>query len=263
MLFGSLGEGEKLQSPDLRAYLQRISYQGSLAPTPATLRDLHIAHMRTVPFENLDIQMGRPITLAEDRFFNKIVTHRRGGWCFELNGFFAALLRELGFRVAFLSARERSDDGEFGPDFDHLTLLVQLDQPWIADVGWGDFCDEPLRLDDTIEQTRDGRTFRFSRESEYWRYWVREKGSKWKLEYIFTLEPRRLQDFADRCDYLQTSPESGFVKRRVCMRSTVAGRITLRDMRLTIAEDGKRAERDLANDAEYAQALREHFGIVL
>src|SRR5437762_14222540 len=97
------------------AYLQRINYRGSPEPNAQTLRELHRAHMLTVPFENLDIHLGRPITLGQAALFDKIVTRRRGGFCYELNGLFAALLRALGFDVTMLSARVARADGSFGP----------------------------------------------------------------------------------------------------------------------------------------------------
>src|SRR5689334_21580804 len=111
---------------DVQAYLHRIGYHGGLEPTAANLRDLHRAHRVAVPFENLDIHVGRPIVLDQDALFDKIVTRRRGGFCYELNGLFAVLLRALGFDVALLSAGVARADGGFGPEFDHLTLLVRV-----------------------------------------------------------------------------------------------------------------------------------------
>src|SRR5262245_1566225 len=105
---------------DTNAYLKRIDYRGRLDPTAETLRGLHVAHMLSVPFENLDIPLGRPIVLDEDALFDKIVARRRGGFCYELNGLFAALLRSLGFDVTLLSAGVAHADGGFGLEFDHL-----------------------------------------------------------------------------------------------------------------------------------------------
>jgi N-hydroxyarylamine O-acetyltransferase len=118
-------------------YLQRLGYNGDRIPNAETLRNLHHAHLLAVPFENLDIHLGRPIVLDEKSLYEKIVRRRRGGFCYEANGLFAALLRELGFNVALLSARVM-DGGKLGPEFDHLTLLVQLEERWLADVGFGD-----------------------------------------------------------------------------------------------------------------------------
>ena len=110
---------------DVSLYTRRIEYEGSLEPSFATLRALHLAHLRTVPFENLDIHLGRPIRLDRAALFDKIVKRRRGGFCYELNGLFASLLQRLGFIVTLLSASDAHANGTFGPEFDHLTLGVQ------------------------------------------------------------------------------------------------------------------------------------------
>ncbi|PYX42331.1 MAG: acetyltransferase, partial [Acidobacteria bacterium] len=123
---------------DSKAYLARINYTGPTTPTAETLRALHLAHLYAVPFENLDIALKRPITCDQQRFLHKIVELHRGGFCYELNGAFAALLRELGFPTTLLSARVAREDGSASPEFDHMTLRVDLDEPWLADVGFGD-----------------------------------------------------------------------------------------------------------------------------
>src|SRR5258708_6478096 len=132
---------------DIETYLRRIEYAGPIDPNPETLRALHKAHMLTVPFENFDIHLRRPIILEEDRLLAKIVDQRRGGFCYELNGAFAALLTALGFKVAMLSAAVAHAAGGFSPPFDHMALLVEMDERWLADVGFGDSFLEPLRLD--------------------------------------------------------------------------------------------------------------------
>jgi N-hydroxyarylamine O-acetyltransferase len=131
----------------IESYLARINYHGALAPTAETLRALQVAHLLTVPFENLSIHAHEPIVLTDEALFTKIVTHRRGGFCYEANGLFAALLRALGCNVAMLSAGVAKPDGSFSPDFDHMTLLVTLAERWLVDVGFGDSFLEPLRLD--------------------------------------------------------------------------------------------------------------------
>src|SRR5512142_614057 len=110
---------------DVKTYLARIYYHGSVDPTLETLCALHRAHMQAVPFENLDIPLKRPIVLDEELLFDKIVNRRRGGFCYELNGLFSALLRKMGFNVRRLSARTANAGGGFGMEFGHMTLLVQ------------------------------------------------------------------------------------------------------------------------------------------
>src|SRR6266404_2344713 len=109
---------------DVHAYLNRINYQGPRTPTAETLRQLQVAHLLTVPFENLSIHGREPIVLEDEALFQKIVNRRRGGFCYEANGLFAALLRALGFEVAMLSAEVANAAGEFSPPFDHMALMV-------------------------------------------------------------------------------------------------------------------------------------------
>ena len=149
---------------DTAAYLARIGYSGPLDADAQTLRALQRAHLLTVPFENLDIARKREIVVDQERSAAKIVGERRGGFCYELNGAFAALLQSLGFRVTLLSARVPRKDGSDGPEYDHLALRVDLEQPWLADVGFGDSFLTPLLLEmDTEQKQEDGRVFRIIR----------------------------------------------------------------------------------------------------
>src|SRR5216683_1675556 len=139
---------------NIKAYLDRINYHGSLAPTTATLRALQVAHLLTVPFENLSIHAAQPIVLEDDALFTKIVERRRGGFCYEANGLFAALLRMVGFDVAMLSAEVARAEGGFSQPFDHMTLVVKAEQRWLVDVGFGDSFLEPLLIDERAEQVQ-------------------------------------------------------------------------------------------------------------
>jgi N-hydroxyarylamine O-acetyltransferase len=246
---------------DVAAYLERIDYRGPLTADANVLRDLHRAHLFTVPFENLDIHIAREIVCDEQRFIHKIVNERRGGFCYELNGAFAALLRTLGFHVTLLSARVPCADGSDGPDFDHLTLRVDLDEPWLADIGFGDSFLEPLRLQPSLEQPQMGRAYRLSQADDLWQSEVKTE-REWKKEYLFTLQPRQLGEFAEMCRYHQTSPDSPFTRKRVCSRATPDGRITLSDGKLIETRNGVRRERDLSPD-EWRDKLRNLFGVVL
>lgn len=243
---------------DVEAYFRRIDYRGAVRPSSETLRDLHLAHLHTVPFENLDIHFGRPIVLDEDALFEKIVRRRRGGFCYELNGLFSALLRELGFRVTRLSAGVL-DGGSYGPDFDHMTLLVELEQRYLADVGFGDAFWEPLRLDDPQEQIQRGRRFRLSHDGRVGTM-LFEHTTGVADGYRFSLHPRGFAEYESMCRFHQTSPESTFTQRRVCSKATPTGRITLRDTRLIVTEHGERREGLLSED-EWVQALERDFGI--
>jgi N-hydroxyarylamine O-acetyltransferase len=254
---------------DVQAYLRRIDYQGSLTPDIHLLRSLHRAHLFTVPFENLDIHLGREIVCDESRILRKIVNEKRGGFCYELNGAFAALLRALGFRVTLLSCRVARQDGSYGSEFDHLTLRVDLDEPWLADVGFGDCFLEPLRLGSRLEHEQSGRIYRLTSRmtspaftDAVFGLEVMAEG-KWKKEYAFTLQPRELSDFAGMCHYHQTSPESHFTRQRICSLATPEGRLTLSDNMLIETRGASRQETSLSGDHDWQAKLRELFGVVL
>jgi len=246
-----------------QAYLERIGYFGPTRPTTETLRQLHRNHLFAVPFENLNIPAGRRIACDEQAFVRKIVDERRGGFCYELNGAFAVLLRELGFAVTLLSARVPREDGRDGPEFDHLALRVDLDEPWLADVGFGDSFVDPLLLRSGIEQAQYGHRFRLTGDAGSMHMEVATTDGNWRRQFSFALAPRKLEDFAAMCEYHQTSADSPFTRRRICTRATPQGRITLTDGKLIVTREGEREETALGSEAEWRTALKEHFEIEL
>jgi N-hydroxyarylamine O-acetyltransferase len=248
---------------DVHAYLDRINYHGPLAPTAETLRQLQVAHLLTVPFENLSIHAREPIVIEDEALFEKIVSRRRGGFCYELNGLFAALLRALGFEVAMLSAQVANAEGEFSRDFDHMALMITLEERWLADVGFGDSFVEPLRLNERDVQVQGDRAYRIVADDERLIVQRADKSDEWKAQYRFTLDSYQYSDYAEMCEYHQTSPLSHFTQARICSRLTSRGRVSLSDMRLITTEPGKRHERTAATQEEYEEMLRELFGIVM
>ena len=249
---------------DVEAYLKRINYTGSLALKPETLRDLQVAHLRTVPFENLSIHSGEPIALNEAALFRKIVDQRRGGFCYECNGSFAGLLRALGFQVEMFAAGVARRQGGFGPVFDHMALSVTLAERWLVDVGFGDSFLDPLLLDSRAEQVQGTRSFRIDADNSHL-ILLRNDGEDWEPQYRFTLQPFGFADYEEMCRHHQTSPESHFTQNVICSRVTEDGRITLTDMRLitTSGPQRTRHEQILTTREEYDNVLREQFGIVM
>ena len=248
---------------DLSAYLARISYAGPLNPSADTLRALHRAHMYAVPFENLDISRKRKIVVDEPAILNKVINLRRGGFCYELNCAFAALLRALGFQVTLLSARVARANGGEGPEFDHLALRVELDEPWLADVGFGDSFLEPLRFELQNEQVDPAGSFRLLQEADRFQMERADSGDAWKPQYSFSLQPRRMDDFAGMCHFHQTSPDSSFTQKRVCSRATPEGRITLSELKLIWNRNGVREEKEFASEEEWREVLLHQFGVRL
>jgi N-hydroxyarylamine O-acetyltransferase len=253
---------------DVDAYLKRINYNGPREVSAETLRALQVAHLQSVPFENLSIHSGEPIVLDEDALFTKIVEQKRGGFCYECNGLFAALLRALGFDVAMLAAGVAHAGGGFGPIFDHMTLMVTLDERWLVDVGFGESFVEPLLLDSRSDQVQGTRAFRLDEADGHVVLMLRsdvEGVEDWQPQYRFTLQPYTFPDYEEMCRFHQTSPESHFTKNLVCSRATADGRITLSGMRFitTSGPQRSRDERTLSSREEYDRILRDEFGVVM
>ena len=245
------------------AYLRRINYSGPLHPSPETLRGLHLAHLLTVPFENLDIHLGRPIILEDAALFDKIVERRRGGFCYELNGLFCRLLRELGFSASKLSAAVANPEGGFDPYFDHMALSVQLERLWLADVGFGDSFRQPLLLDEAGDQSAESDDYAVERSGDELILMQRSQGDSGKPQYRFLLQPYEYADYAEMCHFHQTSPKSPFTRGQVCTLATSDGRITLRDMRLITTVRGDKHERLISDQEERRNLLHDLFGIDL
>ncbi|MGW3987479.1 arylamine N-acetyltransferase family protein [Streptomyces sp. NPDC004830] len=259
------------------AYLRRLGVEQPAWPTVDALRELHLRHLQTVPFENLSVHLGEEIVLEEKRLLDKVVGARRGGFCYELNGAFGALLAALGYDVVLLAARVHGDGELLGIPYDHLALRVRTVDAgdWLADVGFGAHSHLPLAFGERGEQEDPGGTFRIveagpdaagvrggheaaqAADLEV----VRDGRPQYRLE----VRPRVLGDFAAGAWWHRTSPESHFTRSLVCSRVTEeGGRITLSGRKLTAtAADGTREERELGTDEEVLAAYRERFGIEL
>jgi len=248
---------------DLGAYLHRIGSSGPTAPTLDVLRALHRHHMLAIPFENLDIPLKCEIKLELERIYDKMVTRGRGGFCYEQNGLFCWALRQIGFDVDMLSARVAREDGGYGPEFDHMLLLVRVSgERWLADVGFGDSFVEPLRLDTPEPQVDGGLEYQVAREGEKYLLLRREDG-RLEKKFLFNLNPHVLSEYGEMCVYHQTSPQSSFTRRRVCSRATGKGRVTLTGTSLIVTEEGKRTETEIASEQQFVDFLRDHFAIDL
>jgi N-hydroxyarylamine O-acetyltransferase len=249
-----------MDSDTVAAYLDRIGASRPSAPTAAALRDLHRRHLATVPFENLAIHLGEPITLTEDALVEKIVGRGRGGFCYELNGLFAALLDALGFDVTLLAASTLSDGGATSsPPFDHLALLVELDERFLADVGFGTHAVHPLRLDWPAAQEDPSGSFLVV-DAAHGDIEVSMNGEP---SYRAERRPRRLSDFVRPCWWQANSPDSHFRSMPRCSRMTDTGRVTIRSDRLIETVRGERTETTLTTDAEILGAYEKHFGFRL
>lgn len=243
------------------AYLRRIGAGRPDAPTAPALRELHLAHLRSVPFENLSLHLGEEIELTEKDLLAKVVDGHRGGFCYELNGAFATLLTALGFEVTLLQARVYGDDGRVGIPYDHLALRVRTEDggDLLADVGFGDHSHLPLDLAERGEQSDPGGTFRVVPTPDG-DLDVLKDG---RPQYVIDQRPRVLADFIAGAWYHRTSPASHFTRSLVCSLVTPAGRVTLSGDKLTVTGDGERRVTELATDADVLAAYEEHFRITL
>jgi len=245
-------------------YLARIGYDGSRDPTLETLRTLHLAHLYSVPFENLDIHWGQRIVLDEDVLFRKIVEARRGGFCYELNGLFAVLLSALGFDVTMLSARVVNSEDVPGPEFEHMALLVAVEGAhWLADVGFGESSRWPLDLAARREQASEvnlDHVYRIGESNGVMTMSHRSSGGEWRRGYLFTLVARELADYEPMCVVQQTSPDSHFVRHTVCSLATSDGRKSLSADRFIVTRSGGRTEREVS-PTDWNRVLLQEFGI--
>jgi len=252
---------------DVERYLNRINFTDPVLQDTETLHGLQLAHMKTVPFENLDIGHKRPIKLNDQALWEKIIVQNRGGFCYELNGLFAWLLKQIGFEVTHLNARVFDREGNLGIDFDHLALLVQIQgqtKRWLADVGFGDSFTEPLSFDDIAEQIQGLRAYSLEHIPEGHVVWQRNYDGTWERQYFFDLQPHKFpEEYEPACLYHQTSPESSFTRRSIISRATPNGRVSLEDHRLIITQNGQRTEQLLKTRDEYHALLKEHFGVSL
>ncbi|PPS73055.1 MULTISPECIES: arylamine N-acetyltransferase family protein [Streptomyces] len=266
-----------MNSSQVDAYLRRLGAEHPAWPTVDALRELHLRHLRAVPFENLSIHLGEEIVLEEKRLLDKVVGARRGGFCYELNGSFGALLAALGYDVALLAARVYGDEGRLGIPYDHLALRVRTVDggDWLADVGFGAHSHLPLAFGDRGEQEDPAGTFRIVEAGpdaagvrgghgtvEAADLDVLRDG---RPQYRLEVRPRALGDFVAGAWWHSTSSVSHFTRSLVCSRVTEeGGRITLSGRRLTVtAADGTRVERELGTDEEVLGVYRERFGIEL
>ncbi|MFG3404789.1 arylamine N-acetyltransferase [Streptomyces sp. NPDC048142] len=254
-------DGGGITDAAVDAYLTRIGADRPVRADIEALRDLQHRHLLSVPFENLSVHLGEDIVLEERALMDK-VTGGRGGFCYELNGAFAALLRSVGFRVTLLQARVYGDGGRLGIPYDHMALRVETEDgtgPWLADVGFGDNALWPLALDDRTEQQDPRGVFRF-REAPQGDLDLLRGGSR---QFRLDPRPRTLPEFRGGVWYHRTSPDSHFTRSLVCSRYTETGRVTLSGRALVTTVGGDRHRTELATDEEVLAAYRDHFGVRL
>jgi len=219
-------------------YLKRINYTGSLTIDDNVLEELHRSHIYQIPFENLDIYYKKAFDLDIEKVYKKIISDKRGGFCYELNLLFNWLLTEIGFSSRIIAARIFNEDGTLGPSFDHMSVYVKTEKEFLVDVGYGDLFITPIEIK-TGEQY-DGRNYF---KIEVWNQQeyiisMSTDGIDYSRRYTFSLSAVEPNDFNAICLDKQTNPNSYFVKNIVCTKPTDSGRMTIFNDKL-IEKNGK------------------------
>ena len=247
---------------DLEAYLARIGYAGDLDPTVETLTALHRAHVLSIPFENLDILLGRPIRLDLESLQAKLVHGRRGGYCFEQNTLFAAVLEHLGFEVTRLAARVRMGDDRSTPRT-HMILAADIeDTRWLVDVGFGgDTLLEPIPFDGDEPVRQEAWTFRLVEEADG-RVLQGLRADGWMDLYAFTEEPQLPVDYEVANHYTSTWARSPFVTKVVVQRSGLDERWMLIDDELRVERPAATERWTVSTPEERLAILADRFGLV-
>ncbi|MFH0733127.1 MAG: arylamine N-acetyltransferase [bacterium] len=225
------------------------------------LAQLQINHILSIPFENLDIQAGITISLLEKDLFTKIIENKRGGFCYELNYLFYFLLKELGFDVYLASAQfYHPAKKTFAPEFDHLTLVVQLEKKYLVDVGFGDSFRVPIPIPDGQIKDISGTYRVYHNEGEEF-FLQRLNEDTWLTQYKFKLVPRDIKEFYPMCVYHQTSPDTIFTQRKLCTIATPMGRVTISDESLTVTQNRLKEKFIIKSPDEFNEKLKIHFGM--
>jgi len=245
----------------LQAYLDRVGFRGVPRPDLETLRALHRLHLERIPYENLDVQLGRRVTIDIAPIYEKLVDQRRGGWCYEMNGLLSWALDEIGFKVTRMAGgvmRVAMGDGNVG---NHLVLRVDLDRPYLADVGFSDGMLEPVPI---VEHAFQHDVFRYRLENlggNWWRFHNHPAGGA--ASFDFELKPADRSLLASKCEWLQTTPESGFVMNAVVQRHAHDRLSMMRGRTLKVLTPAGTNERLIDSADEYVAILKSEFELDL
>lgn len=247
----------------LHAYLERIGYDGPLTPSVETLRRLHRAQVMSIPFENINLFLGRPIKVDPASIVTKLVDEQRGGYCYELNGLFFLVLQHLGFTVTPLAARVFNGEA-FMPPSHRLTMIDIEGERWIADVGFGGnglIEAVPLELEREFPQYLD--SYHYISDLQLGYVFQHKLAGHWRNLYAFTLEERHPADYERMNHFTSTSPESHFTQHTICAIATDEARIILYNDELKIRRPDETITTTIEGRDAYLETLQRYFGIVL
>ena len=242
----------------LKKYLQRIGIEGQLYPNLETLKKIQKQHLINIPFENIDIIENRALNLNKDSLFTKIVEEKRGGICYELNGLFLMLLKEIGYDVKYISGRIREE----GTDLDHVLLLVNIDnEKYIADVGFKDNYLYPIKMVPNLIQENYKNKYKINKIDNDKYQLNKIVDDEEIVLYTFTTEEKRLSDFEERCKYFETTENTYFTNNPFSAIERENGKIFITDKKLTITKDDKTETKEIKSKDEFYFHLNELFKI--
>ncbi len=220
---------------NLSHYLERIEYSGTVEPNVVTLAALQEAHVRAVPFENLDVQLGHGTSIGVEEAYEKIVGNARGGWCYEQNGLFGWALAEMGFGVTRIAASVMREQGGAESEASHLCLLVTApdsNSRYLTDVGFGGSMIRPIVLQEG-EHDQPPFTLGLERlDGRFWRFW--ESLGEGKFSFDFTEDAACEAALAKKCENFQSDPASHFVLNLVAQKRSTNEHYLLRGRVLSV-----------------------------
>ncbi len=242
-------------------YLHRIGLTHDISPNLEGLISLTRHQLRTVPFENFEVLAGHPIDISLNAIWEKVITNKRGGYCFEVNALFLSVLTAFGFEARPLIARVHLS-GTPGGRTHQISLVTMGDEKWLCDVGFGSFClRAPLKFQLNNPQNQDGEFFRLISDADFGYVLQQLKEGEWLSLYSFTLDQVLQSDLEMGNYFTSTHPYSHFTKEGIAAIQTARGRITLRNYTLRIVNAGDEEVIQLQPGEDYLSALEKYFGI--
>jgi len=246
---------------NLDTYLSRIDFLENPTVNRETLIALHRQHVLTIPFEDLDIHWKIPLNIDQDALVDKIIQRKRGGFCYELNTLFYHLLLSLGFPAQLVSCQISQGNGKFGPPYDHMAILVELEETWLLDIGYGDLFIEPLRLHETSVQKDWFKFFQVQKNGTHFLLSESRDGQRFTPRYKIRPVPESIQAFIPQLRWKENHPDSYFVQNFICTLPNRQGRITIYNDYLIITKNGKRSKKRLVDTTDKQRYLQQYFGV--
>ncbi len=246
---------------NLDAYLSRINFLENPTVDRETLFALHRQHVLSIPFEDLDIHWNIPLNIDRDALMDKVIERKRGGFCYELNTSFYHLLTALGFPAQLVSCQISQGNGQFGPPFDHMAILVELEETWLLDVGYGNLFIEPIKLYDEGIQKDWFKFFQVQSVGDQLLLSESRDGQRFSPRYKIRPVPESIAAFIPQLRWKESHPDSYFVQNLICTLPSRNGRVTLYNDFLIITKNGKRSKKKVLDNVARQGYLQQYFGV--